>query len=190
MDRIEKHIEALIFSAAQPITSEEIKSVLEEGLGINFLMPYIEEKIADLLEKYASDEFSFHLVCVNEGYTFLSKPDYQDTITLYLKQSERKKLSNASLETLAIIAYKQPVTKLELEQIRGVNCDYLIQKLLDRELITITGRSDAPGRPLLYGTSDKFMNYFGLRSISDLPKLRDLKEVENTIGVGDPGLDN
>jgi segregation and condensation protein B len=190
MNRITKYIEALIFAAAQPISIEEIKSVLEEALGQTFLIPFIEEQINEIIERYEKADSPFQIQQINEGYIYLSKPEYQDLITVYLKQADRKKLSNAALETLAIIAYKQPVTKLEIEQIRGVNSDYLLQKLLDKELISICGRSDAPGRPLLYGTSDKFMNYFGLKSISELPKLRDLKEVENTIGIGDPGLEN
>jgi segregation and condensation protein B len=190
MNRITKYIEALIFAAAQPISIEEIKAVLEEALGQTFLIPFIEEQVNEIIESYDNADSPFQIQQINGGYIYLSKPEYQDLITVYLKQADRKKLTNAALETLAIIAYKQPVTKLEIEQIRGVNSDYLLQKLLDKELISICGRSDAPGRPLLYGTSDKFMNYFGLKSISELPKLRDLKEVENTIGVGDPGLEN
>ena len=88
------------------------------------------------------------------------------------------------MECLAIIAYKQPVTKIEVEKIRGVNCDYTLHKLLEKELITIAGRSDAPGKPLLYGTSDKFMDYFGINSIVDLPKIKDIHKVEdNEIGT-------
>jgi len=86
------------------------------------------------------------------------------------------------METLAIIAYKQPVTKSELEEIRGVSCDYALQKLLEKELVLITGRSESPGRPLLYGTSDKFMDYMGIRSLNDLPRPKDFKETENVIG--------
>jgi segregation and condensation protein B len=91
-------------------------------------------------------------------------------------------LSQAALETLAIVAYKQPVSKSEVEQIRGVNCDYALQKLLEKELVMIAGRSDGPGRPLLYATSDKFMDYLGIRTLSDLPKPKDFKEVENMVG--------
>ena len=93
-----------------------------------------------------------------------------------------KRLSQAALETLSIVAYKQPVSKTELEQIRGVSCDYAIQKLLEKELVEIQGRSDAPGRPLVYGTSEKFMDYFGIKSLKDLPKPKDFKDVENVIG--------
>ena len=86
------------------------------------------------------------------------------------------------METLSIVAYKQPISKTEIEQIRGVSCDYAMQKLLEKELVAILGRSDAPGRPLVYGTSDKFMDYFGIKSLKDLPKPKDFKDVENKIG--------
>jgi segregation and condensation protein B len=98
----------------------------------------------------------------------------------------KKRLSRSALETLSIIAYKQPVTKSELERIRGVNCDYAIQKLLEKELVAIQGRSDGPGRPLLYGTSDKFMDYFGLKSLDDLPKPKEFREPSNQIGEQAP----
>ena len=100
----------------------------------------------------------------------------------YLRQTTKKRLSQAALETLAIIAYKQPIAKNALEQIRGVSCDYALQKLLEKELIAIAGRSEGIGKPLLYATSEKFMDYFGIKSLQDLPKLKDFKEIENTIG--------
>src|SRR5690606_4592579 len=94
----------------------------------------------------------------------------------------KRKLSQSAIETLAIIAYKEPTTKLEVEQIRGVNCDYSIKMLLEKELITILGKSKVVGRPLLYGVSSLFMDYFGINSKSDLPKLKDISSEENTIG--------
>jgi segregation and condensation protein B len=99
-----------------------------------------------------------------------------------LKQQSRRRLSNSALETLSIIAYKQPVIKSEIEKIRGVNCDYSIQKLLEKELIEIRGKSDAVGRPLIYGTSAKFMEYFGINDLKDLPTPKDFAPEENTIG--------
>src|SRR5690625_6627349 len=99
-----------------------------------------------------------------------------------MKQSENKKINKTTIKTLSIIAYKQPVTKAVVEQIRGVNCDYTIRRLLERELISIVGRAETIGKPLLYGTSDKFMDYFGLKSIKDLPKLKDFEEKRQIIG--------
>ena len=100
-----------------------------------------------------------------------------------LEQKNKKRLSVASLETLAIIAYKQPVTKPEIESIRGVNCDYTVQKLLERELVEMAGRSEAVGKPLLYRTSTLFMDYFGINSVTDLPQLKELQpQTDNEIG--------
>ena len=112
----------------------------------------------------------------------LTKGAYYPTVATFLKQSTKKKLSKAALETLSIIAYKQPVEKSELEKIRGVSCDYSIQKLLEKELVEITGRSEGPGRPLIYSTSEKFMDHFGLKSINDLPKTRDIASAKTSIG--------
>jgi len=143
---------------------------------------HIVEAIRILEDKYASDEFSFGLLQLAGGFQFLTKPAYQSSISLLLKQQSSKRLSTAQMETLSIIAYKQPVTKGELEQIRGVNCDYSVQKLLEKELITIKGKSESIGRPLLYATSDKFMEYFGINHLGDLPQPRDFSEESNQIG--------
>ncbi len=112
----------------------------------------------------------------------MTKGAYHNTVAVHLKQTTKRRLSQAALETLALVAYKQPVTKTDLEAIRGVNCDYALQKLLEKELVLIVGRSEGPGRPLLYATSDKFMDYLGIKTLADLPKPKDFKEVENTIG--------
>lgn len=120
------------------------------------------------------------------GYQFLTKPSYYNVISEHLKLENKKKLSRAMMETLSIIAYKQPVIKSEIEHIRGVSSDYTIQKLLEKELVEIGGRSDTPGRPLLYRTSGKFMNYFGLNDLNDLPKLKEFATDENQIGEQAP----
>jgi segregation and condensation protein B len=142
----------------------------------------IEQALVDLRQKYASDQFSFEITTIGGGYLFYSKPAYQASIGIMLKQQSRRRLSNSALETLSIIAYKQPVTKSEIEKIRGVNCEYSIQKLLEKELIEITGKSDSVGRPLIYGTSPKFMEYFGINDLKDLPTPKDFAPEENTIG--------
>jgi segregation and condensation protein B len=142
----------------------------------------IEQALVDLRQKYASDQFSFEITMIGGGYLFYSKPAYQASIGIMLKQQSRRRLSNSALETLSIIAYKQPVTKSEIEKIRGVNCEYSIQKLLEKELIEITGKSDSVGRPLIYGTSPKFMEYFGINDLKDLPTPKDFAPEENTIG--------
>ena len=139
--------------------------------------------IVKIQEKYADEQFPFEVMKTGGGYQFLTKPAYQPSIGILLKQQSKKRLSTSALETLSIIAYKQPVTKSEMEQIRGVNCDYSVQKLLEKELVEIKGKSDALGRPLLYGTSEKFMDYFGINDLKDLPTPKDFAVEENEIGT-------
>ena len=163
------------------LLSKREKEVLEL-LSKGFLYKEIDEQLEVLIEKYQNDKFSYELVKVSEGYLFLTKPIYHQSISYYLNQKAKRRLSNAAMETLSIIAYKQPITKAEMEEIRGVSCDYSVQKLLEKDLIEMKGRSEQPGRPMLYGTSPFFMNYFGLSSMKDLPKLKDIKVVETEIG--------
>lgn len=186
MDYLVQHIESLIFSADAPITFKEIKSTLEEAFGVKFHKKELEKALLTIQERYAHDDHAFQMQEIAGGYQFLSKPAYHETIGIYLKQTTKKRLSKAALETLSIIAYRQPVTKSDMEKIRGVSCDYAVQKLLEKELVAIIGRSDSPGRPLLYGTSPKFMDYFGLKNIQDLPKLKEFKEPDSEIGEQAP----
>lgn len=142
----------------------------------------IKTAIAQIQEKYKDDQFSFEIINVGGGYQFYSKPAYKASIGILLKQQAKRRLSNSALETLSIIAYKQPITKTEIEKIRGVNCDYTVQKLLEKELIEIQGKSDSVGRPLIYGTSKNFMEYFGINDLRDLPVPKDFAQEENKIG--------
>lgn len=180
------HIESLIFASEKPITIEDITNVVEETMEMILDPGQVEEAIQLLTEKYSSEDFSMEIIEISGGYAFMTKGAFHYTISNYLKQTTTKKLSKAALETLSIIAYKQPVSKTEIESIRGVNCDYAIQKLLEKELIEIRGRSESLGKPLLYGTSEKFFDYFGLRGVQDLPKLKDFEMPENSIGVPSP----
>lgn len=182
MDYLANHIEALVFCSPKPITAEEIQSCLKEMFEADVPINDIIEGIAKLEEKYDADEHSFGLVQSGGGFQFLTKPAYQASISILLKQQSKRRLSNSAMETLAIIAYKQPVTKTEIEQIRGVNCDYAVNKLLEKELVEIKGKSDSIGRPMLYGTNDKFMDYFGINNLKDLPTPKDFVQEENTIG--------
>ncbi len=182
MDKLEQHIESIIFSSEQPIDFKEIKNCLEQSMQTKIKKGLIETALDGLIQKYQEEHFAFEIIEIAGGYQFLTKGAYHHTIGTLLKQKARKRLSRAALETLSIVAYKQPCTKTEAEAIRGVSCDYAIQKLLEKELVMIVGRSEKPGRPLLYATSEKFMNYFGLKSIKDLPKIKDFNKEENTIG--------
>ena len=133
-------------------------------------------------EKFNAEENSFQLNKSAGGYQFLTKPAYQASIGIMLKQQSKKRLSTSAMETLSIIAYKQPIAKTEVENIRGVNCDYAVQRLLDKGLVEIRGKAETVGRPILYGTSQKFMEYFGISDISELPTPKDFTEEVNTIG--------
>lgn len=138
--------------------------------------------IQRLEEKYQSDDYAFQLFKAAGGYQFLTKPAYQASISILLKQQSKKRLSTSAMETLSIIAYKQPISKTEIENIRGVNCDYAVQKLLDKGLIEITGKAETIGRPMLYGTTAKFMEYFGISDLTELPTPKDFTSEVNTIG--------
>lgn len=183
-------IESLIFTAPQAIQKEEIKYCLENSHGLSIQMDEIEACLEAIKERYSSADYGIELKEIGGGYQFLSKPDYFDIIADYIKLNNRKKLSKAAMESLAIIAYKQPISKSEVEMIRGVNSDHSIQKLLEKELIEIKGRSDAPGKPILMGTSNRFMEYFGLKSLAELPKLKDFELPQQEIGSASPIEEN
>lgn len=138
--------------------------------------------IQRLEEKFVGEEFAFQLFKTAGGYQFLTKPAYQASIGIMLKQQSKKRLSTSAMETLSIIAYKQPISKTEIENIRGVNCDYAVQKLVDKGLIEITGKAETIGRPMLYGTTPKFMEYFGINDLMELPTPKDFTGEINTIG--------
>lgn len=187
MENIAQHIEALIFASEQSITKKDILQVLHDLTGTSLPPEELQSHLDTLIEKYDHDEFPFSVVAVNGGYQFLTKSSYHHAISKLQSQRSKKKLSQAALETLSIVAYKQPITKLEIEQIRGVNCDYTIQKLLEKDLIAISGKSKSIGKPLLYSTSSTFMDYFGINSAAELPQIKDLPAETNAIGEADEG---
>ncbi len=172
------HIEALIFASDKPLTTLEIMELLnnapdftEEKINLD----KIESVLEGITEKYSADFYPFEVKQSGGGWQFLTRPAFHKTVALLNGERFLKRLSAASLETLSIIAYKQPVTKGEIESIRGVSCDYAVQKLLEKELIIISGRNEkAPGQPLLYSTSKNFMDYFGINSAEDLPKIKEV----------------
>ena len=172
------HIEALIFASDRGLRSDEITELINNALGFienRATLEQVEAAINGIQEKYQTDFYSFELRQIGGGWQFLTKPSFHKTIALLNGDKFLKRLSAAALETLAIIAYKQPITKSEIESIRGVNCDYAVQKLLEKELIVISGRNeDAVGKPLIYSTSKSFMDYFGINSTEDLPKINEV----------------
>ncbi len=172
-------VEALIFASERPLSAIEIldyvnqsKGFLDNQVNINQVTSAIEA----IIEKYNSDFYSFNIVESGGGFQFLTKPEFHSTVARINGDKYIKRLSKASLETLSIIAYKQPITKSEIEYVRGVNSDYSVHKLLEKDLVEIKGRKEeAPGKPLLYVTSDSFMDYFGLNSPADLPKIKEVR---------------
>jgi segregation and condensation protein B len=188
LEKLALYIESLIFASEQAVSQADMSSTLKDSFEVSVKEAEIEKALEELIQKYSSEDYSMEIVAINGGYQFMSKGAYHHVIGTLLKLQSNKKLSRTALETLSIVAYKQPVSKTDIELIRGVNCDYTIQKLLEKELVEIIGRAEGPGRPLLYGTSEKFMNYFGIKSIKDLPKLRDLEgeKPEETVGEEQP----
>jgi len=182
-ERLDLYIEALIFAAQYALNVQEITKVLNETFGQTFSKNDVEAQIQTIIAKYNDDNYAIQLVAIAGGYLFMTKAKYHKIIGDFLRMTSKKKLSRAALETLSIIAYKQPMAKAEIESIRGVSSDYSVQKLLEKELVEITGRDDGPGRPLLYGTTTKFLDHFGLKDASELPKLKEFATTEDTIGV-------
>ncbi len=172
------HIEALIFAAERPLTTLELCDLVNSALGFiedRASLDQTEAAIEAIKEKYAAEFYPFEVRESGGGWQFLTKKDYHKTVAQINGDKFLKRLSTAALETLSIIAYKQPITKGEMEAIRGVSCDYAVQKLLEKELIVILGRNEKmPGHPLVYGTSRSFMDYFGINSPEDLPKIKEV----------------
>ena len=172
------HIESLIFASDKPLTPEEITELLNNAFG------FMEDKVAveqvaaaieGIVEKYSSEFYPFEVRQSGGGWQFLTKKEFHKTVAQLNGEKFLKRLSAAALETLAIIAYKQPITKGEIEAIRGVSSDYSVQKLLEKDLIIISGRNEKlPGHPLVYATSKSFMDYFGINSPEDLPKIKEV----------------
>jgi segregation and condensation protein B len=182
LENLALQVEALIFASEQGINPDEIQQLMQLVSGLPIEQEQVLGALNEIKKKYDNADLAINLVELNGGYQFLTKKIYHPVITQLHIQRSKKKLSRSSMETLAIIAYRQPVTKLEIEQIRGVNCDYTIQKLLEKELIIITGKAETVGKPILYGTSGLFMDYFGINSIADLPQLKELSQEVNEIG--------
>src|ERR671933_1815531 len=172
------HIESLIFASDKPLTSAEITELINQAFGFmedKIIVEQVDAAIEGVVEKYSSEFYPFEVRQSGGGWQFLTKKEFHKTVAQLNGEKFLKKLSAAALETLAIIAYKQPITKGEIESIRGVSSDYTVQKLLEKDLILITGRNEKlPGHPLVYATSKSFMDYFGINSPEDLPKIKEV----------------
>lgn len=199
-EQLHQIIESVIFVSETPVDIESILAVLngeadqeetetskeeedkeqKKKKSKAYKAKDIEPVLDELLEKYTDDTYPFEIKKIAKGYQFFTKRAYHDYVKRATLEKNKRRLSRAAMETLAIIAYRQPVTKAEVEFVRGVNCDYAIQKLLEKQLVAILGRAEAVGRPLLYGTSAFFMQHFGINGVEDLPKLKEFDDMVET----------
>lgn len=162
-----------MFASDQPVSINEIREVLDGADG-----RIIRTVIEGLRDEYEKEKRSFKIIEVAGGFQMATDPLYGEWLKKMYKSRQTNRLSGPALETLAIIAYRQPATRADIEFIRGVNVDGVIKNLMDRNIIRITGRKDVPGRPILYGTTKEFLLYFGLNSLNELPKLKEFSEVD------------
>jgi len=175
-------IEALIFAAKEPLSINQIRTIFQMDEGNRGEQRQIDTEtirkiVEELNSEYEKSDRPYRIVSIAGGYQFATRSEYAEWLGRLHKEQGRRKLSQSGVETLAIIAYKQPITKAEIEKIRGVNCDYVLKTLLEKELIAITGRAETVGRPLLYGTTKEFLKHFGLNDVTDLPRPREIEEI-------------
>lgn len=159
-------IESILFTSGDPVSAKEIGHILELDVR------RVRKLMHNMYDCFNFERRGLQIVIVNDSYQLATRPEHSEYIEKYIGQERTQKLSQASLETLAVIAYQQPVTKAEIEAIRGVKCDYIVNTLVNRGFIQEVARKDTPGRPILYGTTDLFLRSFGLSSLDDLPPLK------------------
>ncbi len=174
-------VEALIFAADEPLSLKQLEAIFNEpaenGQPPRVTAEEIRRMVAELNSEYEGQQRAYRIIQVGGGFEFATRQEFSGWVGKLYQEKAKRKLSHAALETLAIIAYRQPVTKPEIEGIRGVNADYVLHRLLERGLVTITGRASTVGRPLLYGTTIEFLKHFGINDLSDLPKPREIEEL-------------
>lgn len=175
MDNLKYAIEGILFAAGEPVKATRLAAAL------NTDTENINNTVNVLKAEYNEQHRGFTIIDIDEGYQICSRPEYYTYIQEILGEQRRQTLSNAAIETLAVIAYKQPITRSGVEYIRGVNSDGSVNRLLERNLIEEVGRMDAPGRPFLYGTTLNFLRCFGIATLEDLPKI-DFSKLENESG--------
>ena len=179
MDKTRYAIEGILFAAGEPVKAAKLAVVLDKTVD------EIEQAVKELKEEYDRESRGFNIIDISEGYQICSRPEYYTYIREILGEQRNQPLSNAAMEALAIIAYKQPATRGMVERVRGVNSDGCVNRLYERGLIEEAGRLDAPGRPVLYRTTDTFLRCFGLSSPQDLPKINFSKTLPELESEGD-----
>lgn len=176
-------LEAVLFASDRPVTLEQLHCAVPDEEAV-----VLETELRDLAAQYISSGCGFQLHESGEGFWLRTDPELHEHVHRFLVGKKRSRLSRAAMETLAIIAYRQPITRGEVEEIRGVDCGQVLHTLLERDLAAVRGRSQALGRPLLYGTTDEFLHYFGIRSLSDLPSPEELQALLGTDPMSDPEI--
>ena len=171
-DNLKQIVEALIFASDIPITEEQIKGFVEETT-----LGQVRKTIEALNLEYKQTERAFHIIHVAGGVQMVTRPTYASWVKKMFIKRSKSRLSQAALETLSVVAFKQPVAKSEISAIRGVSSDGVLKTLLERKLVMISGRGEGPGKPLLYKTTKEFLRYFGVNTLSDLPKPREMEEL-------------
>ncbi|MCA6084764.1 SMC-Scp complex subunit ScpB [Candidatus Endomicrobiellum agilis] len=186
ISEVSQILEALLFASERPLSLKELKELIKADYPDT---DNVENILNDLKEKYAGLNKPYEIKFVAGGWTFATKPEYSPWIRKLLKEKSVLKLSPSALETLAVIAYKQPITRAEIDEIRGVESSGVIDTLLERRLIKIVGKKEALGKPLLYGTTQDFLKHFGLAHLSELPLIEDMpKNAQQTANVPEPEL--
>lgn len=170
MDSVKQQVEALLFASDEPLSLRKLGSLLEEVDSSD-----IKKSIEELKSEYESSDRAWRMEEVAGGFQLLTRPQYTDTISRLQKAKSDRKLSNAAMETLAIVAYKQPIRRADLEAIRGVQSGELLRALMEKDLVKVVGRDSVPGAPVLYGTTKNFLEVCGLKSLKDLPKPEEVK---------------
>jgi segregation and condensation protein B len=186
ISEVRQILEALLFVSERPLGLKELKGLIKADYADT---DNIENILNELKEESADSNKPYEIKFVADGWTFATKPQYSPWIKKLFKEKSVLKLSPSALETLAIVAYKQPITRAEIDEVRGVESSGVIDTLLDRELIKVTGRKEALGKPLLYGTTQDFLKHFGLAHLSDLPLIEDMsKDVQPSDNESEPKL--
>lgn len=179
---IKSAIESLLFVSGEPLSIRDLHNNLEISIKI------IESVIKEMIDDYEAENRGIKLISINAGYQLVSKPQNSDSIQKLLKKNKRQSLSQASLESLAIVAYKQPITRVDIDEIRGVKSESALQRLIERDLIKDIGRLEVPGRPILFGTTEEFLRQFDLKALDELPTLdlyaeKDNDEIDGSINL-------
>jgi len=176
--RLSSVIEALIFASDEPIPGSKIREIIVEN---EEQIEITEETVSDFVDKlnerYDENGLSFRIQLIGGGYAFVTEPKYHYWLSIFQHENAYRKLSQSAIESLAIVAYRQPITKPEVDQIRGVDSGYILRQLMEKALIEVSGRADSPGKPLLYRTTKHFLRHFGINSVDELPKPREIDEI-------------